>query len=275
MRIYMFPGQGSQAKGMGKSVFEHFPDQCDSASKLLGYDIVDLCLNDSNNQLNQTYYTQPVLYFVSSLTFLSEDDKPDCLLGHSLGLYAALFAAGVFSLEEGLEIVLKRAELMAEVNNGAMMAVLGDDLTQFEDELIRLEFYDIDIANYNSDHQIVLSGSQARLTELQPFLEELSYKAILLPVSGAFHSRYMRPASVAFLDYLSQKTFKDFQLQVISSTNGEILTISHLIEELAYQLVSPVRWRHIVSYLKKKWRTIEFKEIGPGTVLSTLNKQIV
>ncbi len=275
MRIYMFPGQGSQAKGMGKSVFEHFPDQCDSASKLLGYDIVDLCLNDSNNQLNQTYYTQPVLYFVSSLTFLSEDDKPDCLLGHSLGLYAALFAAGVFSLEEGLEIVLKRAELMAEVNNGAMMAVLGDDLTQFEDELIRLEFYDIDIANYNSDHQIVLSGSQARLTELQPFLEELSYKAILLPVSGAFHSRYMRPASVAFLDYLSQKTFKDFQLQVISSTNGEILTISHLIEELAYQLVSPVRWRHIVSYLKKKWRAIEFKEIGPGTVLSTLNKQIV
>lgn len=275
MRIYMFPGQGSQAKGMGKSVFEHFPDQCDSASKLLGYDIVDLCLNDSNNQLNQTYYTQPVLYFVSSLTFLSEDDKPDCLLGHSLGLYAALFAAGVFSLEEGLEIVLKRAELMAEVNNGAMMAVLGDDLTQFEDELIRLEFYDIDIANYNSDHQIVLSGSQARLTQLQPFLEELSYKAILLPVSGAFHSRYMRPASVAFLDYLSQKTFKDFQLQVISSTNGEILTISHLIEELAYQLVSPVRWRHIVSYLKKKWRAIEFKEIGPGTVLSTLNKQIV
>jgi malonyl CoA-acyl carrier protein transacylase len=271
----MFPGQGSQAKGMGKSVFEYFPDQCDSASKLLGHDIVDLCLNDGNNQLNQTYYTQPALYFVSALTFLSENDKPNYLLGHSLGLYTALFASGVFSLEEGLAIVLKRAELMAEANNGSMMAVIGDDITQFEDELIKLEFYDIDIANYNSDHQIVLSGSHARLTELQPFLEELSYKAILLPVSGAFHSRYMRPASAAFLEYLSKKTFNDFQLQVISSTNGEILTMSHLIEELAYQLISPVRWRHIVSNLKKKWQPIEFKEIGPGTVLSTLNKQIV
>jgi len=274
MRIYMFPGQGSQAKGMGKSVFEHFPVQCDSAAKLLGYDIVDLCLNDSNNQLNQTYYTQPALYFVSALTFLSVDDKPDCLLGHSLGLYAALFAAGVFSLEKGLEVVLKRAELMAEANNGSMMAVIGDDLTQFEDELIKLEFYDIDIANYNSDNQIVLSGSQTRLTELQPFLEELAYKVILLPVSGAFHSRYMKPASAAFLDYLSKKTFNDFQLPVISSINGEVLTMSHLIEELAYQLILPVRWRHVVSYLKKKWQTIEFQEIGPGSVLSTLNKQI-
>lgn len=274
MRIYMFPGQGSQAKGMGKSVFGRFPEQCDSASKLLGYDIVDLCLNDSNNQLNQTYYTQPALYFVSALTFLSEDDKPDCLLGHSLGLYAALMAAGVFSLEEGLEIVLKRAELMSEANNGSMMAVMGDDLIKFEDELIKLEFYDIHIANYNSDNQIVLSGSQARLTELQPLLEKLSYKAILLPVSGAFHSRYMRPASVAFLDYLSKKTFNDFQLQVISSINGEMLTTSHLIEELAYQLILPVRWQPVVSYLKKKWQAIEFKEIGPGAVLYRLNNQI-
>tara|TARA_R110000868_G_scaffold123197_3_gene326396 strand:- start:1545 stop:2372 length:828 start_codon:yes stop_codon:yes gene_type:complete len=274
MRVFMFPGQGSQFKGMGESLFQKFPRECEHASNLLGYDIVDLCLQDPRNQLNQTYYTQPAIYFVSVLSFLNEDTKPDCLLGHSLGLYGALFAAQAFSLEEGLQIVQKRSSLMSEANNGSMMAVIGSGLNQLEEILINLEFHDIDIANYNADNQIVLSGKTARITELQPILNKQGFRAIILPVSGAFHSRQMKPALVSFFDFLVGKTFNDLKLPVISTITGQPLSNSHLIEEMTYQLIKPVRWRQVVSYLKKNAGHIEFKEVGPGTVLQALHRQI-
>lgn len=274
MNIYMFPGQGSQTKGMGKDLFNLYTKECEVASNILGYDIVDLCLNDPGGNLNKTYYTQPALYFVSCLSYLNDHDRTDYLIGHSLGLYAALYAANVFSLEEGLKIVAKRAELMSQISNGSMLAVIGTNISSLEDILISMEFYDIDIANYNSDNQIVLSGKKPRLMELQPKLEDLSYRAILLPVNGAFHSRYMKEATTIFFDFLAKQTFRDMQIPVISTTTGEILSLSHLIEELAYQLIKPVRWRHVISNLKKKEPTFQFKEIGPGNVLTSLNRQI-
>ena len=117
MLVYMFPGQGSQFKGMGQELLELFPEEAAEASKILGYDIKELCLNDHNNFLVETEYTQPAIYFISCLSFLRETNHrknniPNFICGHSLGEYAALFASGAFDLFTGLEIVKKRGDLM-------------------------------------------------------------------------------------------------------------------------------------------------------------------
>lgn len=274
MCILMFPGQGSQHRGMGEELFAEFSTECEQASNSLGYDIVDLCLHDADDRLNDTRYTQPAIYFVSALSFLKEKSVPSYLIGHSLGLYAALFAAEAFSLIQGLKIVDKRAQLMAAISNGSMMAVLGDNVADLDDLLVSLDFYDVDIANYNTDKQRVVSGKRDRLKALGDVLETHKFRVVPLQVSGAFHSRYMTPASIDFFDFLKKCTFGEFKHTILSSTTGEILRSTHLLEELAYQLVQPVRWQQLVSMLKKRSASFVFKEIGPGNVLTTLNHQI-
>ena len=129
MLAYLFPGQGSQKKGMGLSLFEHYPELVKEADAILGYSIEDLCLNDPDDLLKQTQYTQPALYVVNALSYLErikEDGKePDYVAGHSLGEYDALFAAGVFDFATGLKLAKRRGELMAEARNGGMAAVIG------------------------------------------------------------------------------------------------------------------------------------------------------
>lgn len=274
MIINMFPGQGSQVRGMGADLFELFPQKCEQASRILGYDLIELCLSDSANQLNQTFYTQPALYVICALSFEQVTYKPDLLLGHSLGLYPALLAAEAFSFEQGLAIVATRARLMAEVNNGSMMAVLGKDIERLDELLLHHSFYDIDIANYNSSSQVVVSGKQNRLHELRVVLEKQDYRVVPLPVSGAFHSRYMKQAAVAFYDFLTTQSFQPLRIPVISTTSGARITETHLIEELAYQLIKPVRWQQVIAYLKTDYPNAAFLEIGPGRVLTSLNLQI-
>jgi malonyl CoA-acyl carrier protein transacylase len=274
MLFYMFPGQGSQFQGMGKELFEKYRNEVILANEILGYDIVNVCLNNPNNQLNSTYYTQPLLFIVSALTFLDEEQRPNYVLGHSLGLYTALFAAKVFSFAQGIEIVKQRATLMAQADSGAMIAVIGDKISKIEGLLASEGFYDIDMANYNSDYQWVLSGHGQRLAELKLFLEGNNFRVINLPVNGAFHSRYMKEASVNFFNYLTGIVFDKFSIPVISTTNGRMLSNTHLLEELVYQLTKPVRWQQVISLLKKNFHKCAFKEIGPGNVLTRLNQQI-
>src|SRR5205823_13876450 len=125
MLAYIFPGQGSQTRGMGGNLFDDFPELTAQADAILGYSIKKLCLEDPNQELNQTQFTQPALFVVNALTFLKKNQKPDYVAGHSLGEYNALFAAEVFDFATGLNLVKKRGELMSEAKNGGMAAVIG------------------------------------------------------------------------------------------------------------------------------------------------------
>ena len=275
MIIDMFPGQGSQYPGMGKELFDSYPTQVKLSSTILGYDVVNLCLNDESKQLNLTQYTQPLLYIVSCLSFLKKDKQPDLVIGHSLGIFSALFAAKVISFEQGLRIVQERARLMSREKNGAMLAVIGRQLDRLDDLLVSEGFPDVDIANDNTPTQRVLSGKKERLSELIPKLSSLNLSCIPLSVSGAFHSRYMMNVANHFFNFLSSQTFSSAKIPIISSTHGDIILSTHLLEELAYQLVQPVRWRQTVEQLGKQYQSLTFNEIAPGNVLTRLNKQIM
>ncbi|PHM67146.1 acyltransferase domain-containing protein [Xenorhabdus sp. KJ12.1] len=278
MEIIMFPGQGSQQLGMGKTLFAKHKNLCSRADDTLGYSISRLCLEDPKGQLNQTAFTQPALYFVCCLMYLEllerEGDRHNVFVGHSLGLYPALFAAGVFDLITGLHIVAKRGELMQSVVGGGMMVVLGNNLETLPGKLIHHNFFDIDVANHNSPDQVVLSGKEERMTFLLPLLEKEGFRCILLPVSGAFHSRYMESSRLSFMDFLMTQPLSPPQKIVISSTSGETLTTDFLLEEMGFQLVKPVRWFHTIQRLINDFPQAEFREIGPGKVLTGIHSKI-
>ncbi|QNT98120.1 ACP S-malonyltransferase (plasmid) [Streptomyces griseofuscus] len=277
--VVMFPGQGSQRIGMGKEVFDAYPQLCDRADEIVGHSLRELCLKDPDGRHNETSRTQEAVYFVSCLMYLAYAEEHGaeqvrCLTGHSLGLYPALFAAGVFDLFEGLEIVSRRGALMQEARDGAMVAVLGPRASEIDDHLARLEFFDVDVANYNSPEQVVLSALKPRLEELVPRLEETGHRCVWLPVSGAFHSRHMEPARLRFAQFLRDRTFTPPTKPVVSTTSGRTLGARHLLEEMVFQLVKPVRWWQTVTHLSRTGHKT-FDEVGPGRVLTKLSAEIL
>lgn len=191
MTIYMFPGQGSQTKGMGIELFSYFSEQIKQADEILGYSVKELCLDDPQQQLNNTEYTQPALYIVEALSFLarvSEEPPPNYLIGHSLGEYAALFAAGAFDFGTGLKLVKKRGELMAKATGGGMLAVINLAEDRIKSLLQTHDLDSIDFANFNSPKQIVLSGPAADIAKANEILAQEALMCLPLKVSGAFHS---------------------------------------------------------------------------------------
>ncbi len=164
MLTFVFPGQGSQFKGMGAGLFDEFQDLTRQADDILGYSIEELCLEDPNHQLGKTQFTQPALYTVSALSYLKKmkesGREPDYAAGHSLGEYNALFAAGCFDFETGLQLVKKRGELMSKAAPGGMAAVLGFTAEQVKEVLSDYHLTGIDIANHNSPSQIVIAGTK-------------------------------------------------------------------------------------------------------------------
>lgn len=212
----MFPGQGAQYKRMGIDLFFKYRELLSTANNILGYSVEELCTNDPGNKLAYTLYTQPCLFVVNHLSYLeykTNGGQEDFLIGHSLGEYNALCAAGVFDFETGLRIVKRRAELFAELQAGGMLAVIGenqDNLPNF----IKNNSSTIDIANYNSDEQTILSGDAAELEKLEPLLIRSGYRAAKLNVSGAFHSRYMIPAKEKFASFIHQFSFNEPSIPV-------------------------------------------------------------
>ncbi|MBN2441177.1 MAG: ACP S-malonyltransferase, partial [Spirochaetales bacterium] len=283
MVTYVFPGQGSQKKGFGEGLFDEFKEYTDKADNVLGYSIKELCLEDPDNLLNQTEYTQPAIYVVNVLHYLkklkNDGIKPDYVAGHSLGEYNALFAAEVFDFETGLKIVKARGRFMAESSRAGdglgMAAAIGFDEDKINETLKTHGLSDIDVANYNSPFQIVLSGYTKDLERAKTIFEEAGIKMFIpLKVSSAFHSRYMENARNNFKEFIKEFTFSYPKIKVLSNVTARLHKGAKIKELLCEQIVKPVKWTESIRYLMAK-PDMEFIEVGAGNVLKGLLARIL
>lgn len=271
----VFPGQGSQRIGMGRELFARFPELTELASRLLGYSIEELCVQDRERKLGLTQYTQPALFVVSALSYMTWREKsgrdPDYLAGHSVGEYVALFAAGVFPFETGVKLVQKRGALMAATGGGGMAAIIGLTPDRIESVLSARGLSEIDIANYNSHEQSVIAGPKEALARARSaFAEEGGARFVELNVSAPFHSRYMAPVAAEFGKFLRAFEYSEPRVPVLSNCEVGLYERARVPELLERQLTAPVRWRELMERLLEIDAEIEVAELGPGDVLTKL-----
>lgn len=276
-RVMVFPGQGSQSVGMGKDLFDRFPDIVAIADRVLGYSIRDLCLTDADKQLGQTQFTQPALFTVNALHYLAyrQDGgaEPDFVAGHSLGEYNALFAAEAFDYETGLKLVQKRGALMGAISGGGMAAVIGIDAAAIRAAIEASGITTVDVANFNAISQTVLSGPTEDLERLTPAISAARGRAIPINVRTAFHSRYMRPVAQEFAAFLEGQTFSPLVIPVISNFTALPYRDDEIINNLVKQIDHSVRWVESIQYLMEE-PDLEVMEMGPGKVLTRLVQDI-
>lgn len=277
--IVLFPGQGSQAKGMGGDLFDRFPEMTADASRILGYSIKELCLDDPRAELGLTQFTQPALFVVNALMHRArlEDGKPapDAVAGHSLGEYNALLAAGCFDFATGVALVKERGALMGRVSGGGMSAVIGLEPQRIQELLHESEEgRRVDVANFNSFEQTVIAGPKEDLAAVKPALEAAGARMVVpLNVSAPFHSRYMRDAQREFEGFLQGFEFRAPAIPVISNVRARPYEGDLVRATLAEQIGNSVRWLDSMLYLMEKPEP-SFEEVGPGQVLTKLLKQI-
>ncbi|MET8896977.1 ACP S-malonyltransferase [Streptomyces albogriseolus] len=279
-RIFMFPGQGAQRVGMGRELFDRFPALEEQASDVLGYSLRTLCLEDPDGRLGDTRCTQPAMFAVNALALRAhlEDtgERPDLAVGHSLGEYNALQAAGAFGFTDGLRLVAARAEAMARTGGG-MSAVIGLPETRLRFLLLRAGFGSLDLANLNTPGQIVLAGPVEDLEEAAPILEDAGARAVRrLAVSGPFHSRYMAPAAERLYPVVAATRFAPLTVPVLANATALPYEQERIGDLLLQQIHQPVRWcRTVESILDGEYGPEpEFTEIGTGTVLTGMLRQI-
>lgn len=277
--ICLFPGQGSQSKGMGADLFERYPDWTSAAGAVLGYSIRELCVDDPRGELGFTQFTQPALYTVNALTYRARFDDggatPDFLAGHSLGEYNALVAAGAFDFQTGLRLVQRRGQIMGQVSGGGMAAVIGMEPRAIQELLDSTEAgRRIDVANFNSYDQTVIAGPTEDLATAKEQFEAAGVRAYIpLNVSAPFHSRYMRDAQAAFAAFLHDLPFAPPRIPVISNVSGKPYEGDLVRQMLSEQIGNSVRWLETINYLLDQ-PDPAFEEVGPGSVLSKLLAQI-
>ena len=283
MLSYLFPGQGSQFKGMGKELFQS-PLYASTLERkideILGYSLKEMCLNGSEEQLRRTEITQPCLYVVNALHYLkssADRRKPDYLAGHSLGEYSALFAAGAFDILTGLRLVVRRGQLMAAAPKGAMAAVLGLRAEEVEQALKTHDLLGLDLANFNTPSQIVIAGPDEEIQRAEEAMISSGASGyIQLPVGAPFHSRYMAGVARDFSEFINHIEFEPLNCTVISNVTarpypregGESMRTL-----LVQQIKSQVLWCPSIGYMKAKG-VEEFLESGPGMVLGRMLAQI-
>ena len=277
MLTYIFPGQGSQARGMGAELFDAYPDMTAKADALLGYSIKELCLTDPRAELGKTQFTQPALFVVNALSYrrrLEESGKrPDFVAGHSLGEFNALLAASCFDFETGLQLVRKRGELMSQADAGAMAAILNASRAEVEAILKQNSLGAIDLANDNSHSQVVISGAVDEIEKAQHCFKG---KMMFYPLntSGAFHSRFMQRSQAEFTSFLGQFTLAAPQIPVVANVTARPYQEEELAATLARQIAGMVRWRESVEYLLQVDPDMTFEEVGHGDVLTKLVRAI-
>ena len=282
MKAYVFPGQGSQFRGMGQDLYS----QSDAARQLfeqandvLGYNLTDVMFEGTDEDLKQTKYTQPAVFLHGVVLALTSDSfAPAMVAGHSLGELSALTAAGVLSFEDGLRLASVRATAMqraCELIPSTMAAVLGlaDDVIEQVCAAITDEI--VVPANYNCPGQVVISGSQEGILLAEEQLKAAGAKRVLpLAVGGAFHSPFMEPAQTEFAEAVQMMPFKRPRCPVYQNVNAQPVTDPEQLKtNLIAQLTSPVRWTQSVERMVSDGAT-EFFECGPGKVLQGLVKKI-
>ena len=284
----IFPGQGSQVVGMGKDLhgkFEIVKNLFKEADEILNFSISKLILEGPKEELDLTINTQPAIFLLSYSIFnLAKKEfnidlsKAQFFAGHSLGEYSALCCAGYLKFSDTLKILKIRGEAMQNSvpkGQGGMVAILGSTVETIEKLLVENEKkFKVQIANDNSEGQIVLSGKNEDLKSLTIVLKENAIKNIKLPVSAPFHSSLMNNATTIMKEELEKLNFINSELKLISNvTAEEISNFNDLRELLTRQIESRVRWRESVIYMIKN-NINHFIEIGPGKVLSGLVKRI-
>lgn len=277
--VCLFPGQGSQSKGMGAELFDRYPDWTAQADEVLGYSIRELCVDDPRNELGLTQFTQPALYCVNALSYRARQEDgeatPAFVAGHSLGEYNALQAAGVFDFATGLTLVRQRGQIMGEVSGGGMAAVIGLEPQRIQEVLDATEAgRRLDVANFNSFDQTVIAGPKDDLMTVKAQFEAAGVRAYIpLNVSAPFHSRYMREAQTRFGAILLDVSFAPPEIPVISNVSGKPYEGDLVRQTLSEQIGNSVRWLESMVYLLDQPEP-EFEEVGPGQVLTKLLAQI-
>ena len=275
---FLFPGQGSQHSGMGLDLFSQFPELLNKADQVLGYSIEEICLGEDAVLLNQTHFTQPALYVVScmeGMVKIAEGTTPRFAAGHSVGEFAALQCANVFSFTDGLQMVAKRGEIMTKISGGGMAAVIGLGVDEIASVLSEQNADQVDLANFNSPGQVVISGPAEQVNQvLSPIKDNGARMVVPLKVSGAFHSRMMQKPAEEFEIFLKDFAFSEPQFPVFSNVEAAPYSSAESISRLLVkQIFSPVRWTEVIQRLRQNG-VEDFVECGPGNVLSKLLRQI-
>ena len=275
---FIFSGQGSHRPGMSLNLYNTFQiakDRIELSNKILGYDISEIMFSAEENVLRQTQYAQLAIFIHSTIIFDLIKDKKECIAvaGHSLGEFSALYANNFFDFETGLQIVDVRAKAMheCELNNpGKMSAVIGASIDKIQ---TICDSVDCQIANINSDSQIVISGNEKSIDLASESLKKIGAKVIPLSVSGAFHSKLMSDAKNKLSDIINTSRFNKVSSPIVSNFNAKPnRSIEEIEHALIEQIDNPVQWSKSIKSLSEL--SNKFVEIGPKKVLSNIIKKI-